>query len=89
MARASAALAGVDAADDAARLGAQAALRAALAPTYAGPVNRMLPLGDGHVVYGTVEPTSSAADAVTLIVPTSATRALKDALRTVAFLAEI
>lgn len=27
----------------------------ALAPTYAGPVNRMLPLGDGHVVYGTVE----------------------------------
>lgn len=26
-----------------------------LAPTYAGPVNRLLPLGEGHLVYGTLE----------------------------------
>ena len=47
VARASAALAGVDAADDAARLGAQAALRAALAPTYEALFDRLAQEDDG------------------------------------------
>ena len=47
VARASAALDGVDAADDAARLGAQAALRAALAPTYEALFDRLAQEDDG------------------------------------------
>ena len=47
VARASAAFDGVDAADDAARLGAQAALRAALAPTYEALFDRLAQEDDG------------------------------------------